>query len=174
MNSKFEVFIKKAIKNTSVSLPPSEKSWVAIENKIRKRRIWKIVARLSIAASVLLLIGLGYLFSQGDNKSRDYCDATTLELNETTMYYSGLIDVKYKQLSQIENIDKEYFQLFFTELEQLDDKHKIYLEDIGKYGLQVDIVRALVENQRQKLVVLNRLLNEIEKVRSYENMDHNI
>jgi hypothetical protein len=174
MNNKFEEFIKETIKNTSGSLPPSEKSWAAIENKIRKRRVWIIVARLSVAASVLLLIGLGYLFLQDDNKSQAYCDATTLELNETTMYYSGLIDVKYKQLTQIKNIDKEYFQLFFTELEQLDEKQKMYLNDLRNYGPQVDIVRALVENQRQKLLVLNRLLNEIEKVRSYENKDHNI
>jgi hypothetical protein len=89
-------------------------------------------------------------------------------LNETKFYYAGLIDEKFKQITETKNLDKEYFQLFFDEMLRLDQEYKMYLTDSKTYGFQEDIVRAMIENQRRKLQLLNRLENEIQKVQNYE------
>jgi len=55
-------------------------------------------------------------------------------------------------------------------MSKLDIEYNTYLQDTKRLGLQEDIVRAMIENQQRRLLVLNRLLNEIKKVKNYENI----
>ena len=169
MNDNFEILLKDAIVKTASSSPNQEDSWVAIGNKMRKQKSKRRFLYWSMAALVLLFLGMAeLLFVQENAATNDYYTQTTLELNETKFYYAGLIDEKFNQITKTKNLDKEYFQLFFDEMLRLDQEYKMYLTDSKTYGFQEDIVRAMIENQRRKLQLLNRLENEIQKVQNYE------
>jgi hypothetical protein len=169
MKDRFEVFVKAALLKDSVVAPDMENVWTAVDDKLRVRKTRRRIVYFSIAASVLLLAGLGIVFYPGSSPAADYCIQVSEELNETNFYYTGLIEQKYRQLEVSGKIDKVYFQVYFDEMDQLDRDYQNYRDEIRKYGFQEDIVRAMVENQRRKLMILNRLIQEIQKVKSYEN-----
>jgi len=169
MKDRFEEYVKAAMLKDSGVAPDMENVWTAVDDKLRGRKTRRRIVYFSIAASVLLLAGLGIVFSPGSSPAADYCMQVSQELNETNFYYTGLIEQKYRQLDINGNVDKSYFQVYFDEMDQLDRDYQNYLEEIRKFGFQEDIVRAMVENQRQKLMILNRLIQEIQKIKSYEN-----
>ena len=175
MNDNFEIFVKDAILNQTSYLSQNHQSWMAIEKKLRKRKTKKHILYFGIAASILLFTGLGALFIQHENNPAvDYYTATTLEINETEYYYASLIDIKYRQIAETKSFNKEYFQPFFDEMEQLDNEYAVYLNDAREFGFQEDITRAMINNQQRKLQILNRLLEEINKIKEYENRNINI
>jgi hypothetical protein len=171
MKDKFEIFVRGAVSNTVSTFPQhSEQNWVAINGKLQKKYVKRRFFRLGIAASILLVMGTSLFFVfHGQNAAMDYYAKTTNEINETVYNYSYLIDVKYNQITQIENIDREYFKLFFDEMDLLDKEYERYLNDAEQFGFQEDIVRAMLENQQKKLLIINRLLFEIKKTKNYEN-----
>jgi len=170
MNDDFEILIKDTMKKKVVSTPGLEDNWAAIGAKIRKQKMKRRFFLSGMAALLMLFAGLtGLLFVQENNGDVDYYAQTAFEWNETNYYYTVLFDEEFRQIVEIENLDKEYFQLFFDELGQLDQEYKIYLDESKTYGFQEGIIRAMVENQRRKLQILKRLENEIQKVQTYEN-----
>ena len=166
----FELFVKSAMLKDSGPFPDMKSNYLFIDGELRKRKTRQLILYFSLATSVLLIAGLGkiVLFS-GNTPAVDYYMQVTEDIKETKFYYTGLIEQKYRQLNKSGKIDELYFQVYFEELDQLDRDYKDYLEEIRKYGFQEDIVRAMVENQRQKLTILDRLIHEIQKVKSYEN-----
>jgi len=170
MKDKFEIFVRGAVLNTPGFTQHSGQNWTAINGKLQKKYAKRRFFRLGIAASILLVMGTGLFFVfQGQNAAADYYAKTTNEINESVCNYSYLVDVKYNQITKIENLDKEYFKLFFDELERLDKEYERYLNDTEQFGFQEDIVRAMLENQQKKLLIINRLLFEIKKTKNYEN-----
>ncbi len=175
MKDRFEIFIKDAVTNTSVYSPQKQNIWTAIDHKLHKRIINKRVLSLKIAASILLLIGVSMYFVHHKQKAAlNYYNETVLEISETTNYYANLIDVEYKKITETKNLNKAYYKLFFDEIELLDKEYNDYIKDAKQFGFQEDIVRALLNNQQQKLIIINRLLIEIKKVKDYENRKINI
>lgn len=173
MNDNFEIFIKNAVLNSSTHQQKQQQSWIAIDNKLRKQKNNKRIWYFGIAASLLITISLGSVFLLQNNYSAKYYHSiTNNEINETEYYYANLIELKYQQIANTNNLNKEYFQLFFDEMNKLDAEYNTYLQDAKSFGLQDDIVRAMVKNQQRRLQVLNRLLNEIKKVKNYENYEN--
>jgi len=171
MNDNFEIFVKNAVLSSSTQQQTQQQSWIAINNRLGKQKKKKRFWYFGIAASLLIAISLGSVFLlQNNSLSEDYNSITNHEISETEYYYANLIELKYQQIAKTNNIDKEYFQLFFDEMSKLDIEYNTYLQDTKRLGLQEDIVRAMIENQQRRLQVLNRLLNEIKKVKNYENI----
>lgn len=170
MDSKFEIFIKEKVLSPSEPSSIHSNSWDSVDKKLRRNVRRKLIVRMSIAASLLLMIGLGSgLLMNNQNQTTDYYSDTIQELNETSNYYGNQIEAKYTLLADFENLDKEYFKVFFDELEELDKDYEAYLNDAKAFGFQEDIARALVNNLQRKLQIINNLLIEIKKVNDYEN-----
>ena len=174
MYDKFERSIKEAAENFHKPFREKEVAWKGIEQKLHQHKRRRLGVRLSIAASLLILIGAGTVFLMNSNNSESkraasYYYKISEDLSETEFYYSMLIENKQQQVKKDMPFDKDLFKPFFIELSELDHQYKAYKSELNSYGYHEELIRALIVNQQQKLHVLNRLLTEIQKVKSYEN-----
>ncbi len=171
MSDKFEIAIKDAVLNSSMHKHKQQQSWMAIDRRLREHKQKKRFLFLGIAASLLITICLGsVLLLQNTSLSKKNQSITNYEIKETEYYYANLIDLKYQQIAETANINKEYFQLFFNQMNELDIEYQTYLKDAKEFGFQESITRAMINNQQRRLKVLNKLLHEINKVKDYENI----
>ena len=172
MKDKFEILIKKIIGSGKESFPEKEIAWKGIEQKLQKNKKGKLIISISIAACFLILFGTGTFLFNNTKQSvvvSDYYAKMSEELLEVEYYYTGLIDNKQQQIENSGPYDKDFFQAFLDELNLLDEQHENYKTAVNNFGYREELVRALIENQQQKLNILNRLLSEIQKVKNYEN-----
>jgi hypothetical protein len=172
MKDKFEILITKIIDDGKEPFPEKEIAWKGIEQKLQKNKTRKLIVRISIAASILLMFGSGtFIFNHMYRPTvvSDYYAKMSEELLEVEFYYTSLIDLKQKQIENSGPYDTEFFKPFLDELEILDEQYKNYKTAFVDFGCREELIRALIENQQQKLEILNRLLSEIQKVKNYEN-----
>lgn len=112
MKNNFEIFIKDAVLNTPTHNSNQQQSWIAIDGRLRNQQQKKRFLFLGIAASLLITIGLGSMFLwYNHSTSNNYLELTSLEIYETEYYYASLIETKYQQIAETNNLNKEYFQL---------------------------------------------------------------
>ncbi len=172
MKDKFERLIKKVTGNFDEPFREKEIAWKGVEQKLHKYKKRKLSIRLGIAASLIILVGSGTIFFVNNNQptgAADYCYKVSEDLSETEFYYSGLIEDKQQQIKNARPYDKDLFKPFFNELNQLDHQYKTYKTELNDFGYREELIRALIENQQQKLNVLNKLLSKIQKIKNYEN-----
>lgn len=75
-------------------------------------------------------------------------------------YYNTLIKT---------NFDKNQLVTSFSELQVIDDMIQQYSDDLKKIGPNPKILNSLMNLYQKKILVLDRMLNEIEKNKNYEN-----
>lgn len=172
MKDKFEISVKKAVDKNGTLLQDKEIVWKGIEHKMQKSKVRRLYFRLSIAASILIVAGIGTLFLSANRKSKvinDYYCEVSAELSQTEFYFAQMIEQKRKEVDNESIPDKKYFDPFFDEIDRLDKQYEEYKKELAKFGYQEELIRAIILNRQQQLDVLNRLLTEIKKVKNYEN-----
>ena len=127
--------------------------------------MWKWMA---VAASALLLIMSGYII--GTKSSPETRVAGWDEFQEAEQYYQSKIDAKmeliktlpvsHEVMSDIQVLDDVYGQLRKELLENPNADSKVLLS-------------AMIKHQRQKLEVMDEVLNRVEKYNNNENNKQN-
>ncbi len=171
MKDKFENYIKTQIEADDEKFEAKEQVWKGVEHKLQRKRIRRFNFRLSLAAGLILLIASGTWLSLWMNNcdaNISYCLQVSGELAETEFYFARLIEEKQQEISATEPFDKSFFDPFFDELQLLDKQYQEYKTEIETLGCQEELVQAMIENQHQKLDILDRLLIEIRKINTYE------
>ena len=172
MKDQFEIFIKETGYSNLKSFTDKEIVWKGIEQKLQRKKTRKLYVRLSIAATLLILITSGSLFfnrNQQPTAVSDYFAQISNELSETEFYFANLIEEKEKEIKKTGDFDKEFFQTYIDELKELDKQYESYKTEMKKYGYQEELIRAMIENQQEKLEILKGFLSEINKIKNYEN-----
>ena len=169
MKSPFEKSVKSALEGQGI-FGMKEAVWKGIEQKMQYRRRKIRHFYYTAAAVILVLVTVSISFSgllTNETRANRYFSQMHKELSETEYYYTLLIDEKEQQIDA-QQYDKEFFQPFFEQLENIDILYIRYKQDIDQYGYQEQLIRAMIELQQQKIDVLNRLLLEINKIKSHE------
>ena len=127
--------------------------------------MWKWMA---VAASALLLIAVGYI--AGTKTSPETRVAGWNEFQEAEQYYQSKIDAKMELIktlpvsnevmSDIQVLDEVYGQLRKQLLEDPNADSKVLLH-------------AMIKHQKQKLDVMDDILNRVEKYKKNENDNRN-
>ncbi|HJW31305.1 MAG TPA: hypothetical protein VJ508_18885 [Saprospiraceae bacterium] len=130
------------------------------DNKVSP--LWKWMA---VAASALLLISVGYMV--GTKASPESRIAGYTEFQEAENYYQGRIDQKMELIknlpvhdevmSDIKVLDEVYEQLRKQLLDDPNADSKVLLH-------------AMIKHQKQKLQVMDEILQRVEKYKSTENI----
>lgn len=139
--------------------------WGRIEKKDRPvYPLWKWVA---VAASALLLISVGYIFGMKTSSASDI--AGWDEYQETEKYYETRISQKMEKIkilpvgnevmSDIQLLDEVYAQL---RKQLLEDPHA---------DTQL-LLSAMIKHQQQKLEIIEKILNHVDKYKTNENENH--
>jgi hypothetical protein len=173
MKTRFEEYIAESIRRNTSEVPDRNKAWEVFAIQKRKLRKRKIYFKLAYAAMILTILGVGGLLYIQFNHSyplTEYYTTISTEVETTESYYAILLEQKYLQIELMGAFDKKYFDLFYKELEMLDNQYNEHKNNLKQFGIQDDIVRAMIQNQRKKLEVLENLILQIQKIKKYENL----
>ncbi|MBU8892076.1 MAG: DUF3379 domain-containing protein [Bacteroidales bacterium] len=171
-----EEYIRKNRSNLDVDKPDEDYLWNKISHSVNKPKKQKRFFALKIAASVIVVVGLSLLTYQ----------ITTLRNNQQLIL--AKIDPELaKQEAQFQNQIKTYYQVLqkssynedllttnFKDLEYIDTLINQYSEDLAVNGPNPRLLNSLMDLYQKKIRLLDRMLNEIEKDKNYENNKTNI
>ncbi len=152
-----------AVSSRQSTLCPKDSLWDGLAVN-KKKWVW------AVAASVLLLIGFGLGYLVGDDKTEEPLYSLkdiSPQLAEQEAEFIQLISQKEAEID-IQNLEKETFKDIFEELELLDEIHKEFRKDIPQFSQNDQLVSTLIRYYEQKIRILERLSNEIEKHKNHE------
>lgn len=155
---------------------PMEKMWANISQKKEKPPHLKVVKiqmwkRISIAASILALVGWGMWFFESTPPPISIADISP-ELAERELQLTQLISQKEKEINWA-NIDKETHAEILNDLELINQNAEQTKLDINQFPDE-KIIETLIRNYELKIRILENLNREIEKNKYYEELEKSI
>ena len=172
MKDRFEIFIRKSGEGVVETFQGKEITWERIDKKLHRRKTRKLYIRLGMAASISIMVGIGIISLKMNEKPKyvtEYYSGISRELSETEFYFANIIEEKEKEIENTGDYDKDFFQTYIDELNELDKQYESYKGEIENFGFQEELIRAMIENQQEKIELLNKFLSEIKKIKHYEN-----
>lgn len=148
---------------------PSTNLWDKIETKldaekkgkIRKINFWKISAAI---AAVLVLAFIGTFFINTDDTSKKYAnisDPELRELLETETYYAKKVSYQMKEINKCYEIFPELKNDIENDLDELNNMYKELEKDLNEDFYNREVIEAMIQNNRLKLEMVDRVLNQI-------------
>lgn len=167
---KFEQFFKENRLNLDVE-PLSEKfqEKMFAELQARKKRVH--LNSWMAAAGIALLFIAGTIVNRMNHQNTQLSD--TLSDNNQFVQQASLInpyqteiETSVRLISE-QTVPSEYltlFQDFILQLQIIDKQEVVYKKQIEKYGYSEDMIQQIQYNYELKLLVLQKLQNEIKKI----------
>lgn len=119
--------------------------------------------RWAIAASIVLVLSVYILLPTKTEAPMEVQIAEIFpEIAQQEANYQRLIAQKEDELN-LSMVDKKAFAELFSELQQLEEIHKEYLQDLPRYEKNDHLVSILLRYYERKIKILERLSREIEK-----------
>ena len=146
-------------------LKAPQRVWGRIDKKDRPViNLWKWSA---VAASALLLVAVGYIFGIKDQARPDV--AGWDEYMEAENYYQSRIDMKMQEIKTL-----PVSQEVINDIQVLDEVYaqlrKQLMEDPNA-NTQL-LLSAMIRHQQQKLDVMEKILNRVDKYQKSESNNH--
>lgn len=139
--------------------------WARIEKKDKPViNLWKWSA---VAASALLLIAVGYIF--GIKAHAQPAIAGWDEYMEAEKYYQSRIDNKMKEIRTLPVSDEVMSDIQVLD-EVYDQLRKQLMEDPNANSQL--LLSAMIRHQQQKLDVMEKILNRVDKYQKSESNNH--
>jgi hypothetical protein len=135
------------------------------------RRLWlKPLLRVAAVAVVLLVAGI-FTIRQWQPASNAMAStwADYPELQQAEAYFQPMIVAKVQRLEQIG--DKALTAALLQDLALLEQDYETLAKDLHDNADNQQLIKAMVENYRSRLQLLERILNEIEQKQSDEKAD---
>jgi len=168
---KIEEYIRKNRENLDTERADEDYLWTGISQSFIKAKRSKRMVALKIAASVLLFIGLSYtvieLYTIRNNQELILKNIDPI-LAKQEAQYKKQINTYYDLLIKT-NFDKNQLETNYGKLDEIDNMIQHYYDDLKKHGPNPKILNSLMDLYQKKILVLDRMLNEIEKNKNYEN-----
>ena len=164
---KFEEYIRKIRPLMDADQPDEDLIWVGIsqslENHAKRKRIqhWKIA--LMAAAMVVIAFAAGLHVAK-----KNYILIIDPEFTQQRIEMVNLIENYTHQLKRT-NFDLETLPTTPAELKYIDKLIVAYSADLKQYGASPELLETLLDLYGKKIMLLNRMLNEIKKIKEYEN-----
>jgi hypothetical protein len=169
---KFEEYIRNIRPNLDVEQPDEDLIWMGIsqslENQAKQKRIhyWKYA--LLAAASIVIAFMAGYHTTKKSDRHLIFVNLDP-QLAKQEAELVKLIG-NYTQQIERENFNLETLPTTPTDLKHIDRLIEAYSEDLRQYGANPELIETLLDLYELKIMLLNRMLNEIKKEKEYENV----
>ena len=161
----------------TVEKPDTDSIWIGISqslnSKVPQKRPNRWKYTLTIAASAIIIFLAGYFTRTVSDQQQLVFVNIDPELAKKEAKLVEQIKTYSKQLQQAD-YDLNTLPTNPNELDDIDKLIEIYTADLKKYGSNPQIVQSLIDLYHKKVMVVQRMLNEIEKMKSYENNENNI
>ncbi|HCT29459.1 MAG TPA: hypothetical protein DIW31_01710 [Bacteroidales bacterium] len=165
-----ETYIRNNRAKLDVDKPDEEYLWAGISQAMHgsQKRNHIILWRSIAAASVILLVSMAVIFYYSDrNKQQLIFVNIDPKLANQEAQFKNQIDNYSKLIKQASN-SNETLATGSSEIQYLDDLIAHYFEDLKEKGPNPKLINSLMDLYRKKIMLLERMLNEIEKNQNYE------
>ena len=167
---KIESHIQSIRQKLDVEKPDEDLLWIGISHSLDKKDrqkhsgYWKYA--LTTAASVLIAFFVGYQVMKQTGQQLVFIKIDP----ELAKYESEMVDQIKNYSLQIERTNYNLNELPTTpnNLRDIDQLIEMYSSDLKKYGPNPELIRSLVDLYEKKVLLLQRMLNEIEKAKNHE------
>lgn len=173
---KLESYIRKNREKLDVEKPDEDYLWTgisqAINGKAKSRNVvlWRSIA----AASAILLVTLTftYFLNKGGKQQLIFVNIDpTLAKQEAQ--FKNQIDT-YSKLIKQTAFDTKQIATGSSEIQYIDELINHYSSDLKQNGPNPKLINSLMDLYRKKIMLLERMLNEIEKSKENEKRKINI
>lgn len=123
---------------------------------------------VAVAAVILLLLIAGIFVPQRRNEPNNF-RAQYPELQQAEAYFQPMIIAKVRRIEQIG--DKTVIGALLQDLALLEQDYEMLAKDLRDNADNRQIIKAMIENYRSRLQLLERIVNEIEKKQIHGKVD---
>jgi len=168
---RIEGYIRKIRPMMDTDQPDEDLIWVGItqslENRAKQKRIHYRRYALLAAAMVVIAFAAGLHVTK---KSETHLVFVNLDpaLAKQEVELVHLIGNYTRQIER-ENFDLETLPTTPSELKYTDKLIEAYSADLRQYGASPELIETLLDLYEKKIMLLKRMLNEIENVKENEN-----
>ncbi|MCS7018253.1 MAG: hypothetical protein RMJ87_03895 [Cytophagales bacterium] len=134
------------------------------------RRLWTKPMLRAAAVALLMIVATLLIRQQWENTASQQAFWSRYpELQEAEARFRPMIIAKVRRLEQIG--DKALTDALLQDLALLEQDYETLAKDLRDNADNRQIVKAMVENYRSRLQLLERILQEIEKKQNHEKAD---
>lgn len=146
---------------------PSPDVWNRIsgENKTIRLRHAK-TAWIRVAAAAVVVLGLSavivnYTLLRGKEKLSEAENPEIRELMETESFYAQKVDGKLQEIRRCYNLFPELKYEIESDLNELETMYKSLQNDLKDNVSNKEVIEAMIENNRNRLELVESVLNRI-------------
>jgi hypothetical protein len=172
MSKRLEDFVKMN-KEQFDDLEPSADLWAQIEKhlpaqysepKKREPKTFSLGFVLRVAATVIIVMGIGFAFYLKNEKRKGIDLAAINPLYaQQQIKYTSLIETKRTELKSIAKSDPQLYKEFTAEIAKMDSTYKKLNSDLATSPNQERVLHAMIRNLQVQTEVLNQQLNVVEQ-----------
>jgi hypothetical protein len=156
---------------------PSYKVWekieVAVDKKKKKSFLLTPFMKWSVAASVLILVGLGGYYIAKQNKTTEQTSTISVDQDPSEVsLIARTISMKQEELKVLSKDQPELYGKFTTDINQLDSSYKALKTQLKGTPNREVLIEAMIQNLQLQLNVLNQQLNIIHQIKDSKNYSH--
>lgn len=171
-----ESYIGENRNSLDVEKPDEEYLWKGISQELNvgKKSKHILLFRIVAAASVLLILTFtfGYFFNKRDKQTLLFANINPSLANQE-IQLTGQIEA-YSKLIKQSSYDASQIVTGSREIQYINDLINYYSKDLKQNGPNPKLVNSLMDLYQKKIMLLERMLNEIEKSKDHEKRKINI
>lgn len=147
---------------------PSPELWARIESSIEqpaKKKLSFLKIASSIAAVLAIAILLTFMFTSDRKTLKQYTkisDPEIVQLLETEAYYAREVSAQMSEINRCYEIYPSLKNDIEMDLNELDTMYKALEEDLNDNLYNREVIEAMIQNNRTKLKMVNRVLTQIQ------------
>ncbi|MBB5397853.1 hypothetical protein [Mucilaginibacter sp. AK015] len=139
-------------------------AWEEAAPKKREAKTFSLGFVLKVAASVIVVMGLGFaVYLKGQHTAT----VNLADINPTyarqQMHYASMIESKRTRLKLVAKFDPQLYNEFTADLKKMDANYKKLNIDLATSPNQERVLRAMIRNLQIQTEVLNQQLSVIEQ-----------
>ena len=137
----------------------------------KRKKLIKMIASISIAASILLLVGV-WLGSNYSNKGMELAGISN-EMQETQSYFINTIHKELKTIEKERSTDtNKIIDDGLHQLKKLEQQYVTLTLELKESTEDKRIIYAMISNFQQRIDVLQSLLIQIENVKHLKSINN--
>lgn len=169
----FEKYIKDNRERLDNRKPDMERMWSVISEQTEKPRKSNNILRFTryAASLVVAFLSVWYIINVSDKDIEDdryVLMAFSQEYAQRESEYLNQIESLNKKIESLSNKNIEIVFFLKNELKNVDVIYKEAVADIGRLGKTDRIADTICDTYEKRLHILEKIINEIQKHKSYE------
>lgn len=168
--------LEKFIKNNKDDLrrkhPNKEALWSKIQMGLpeekKPAKVLTLTYRfLAKAAAVILICGVvGTIYLNNNTRKSDF--VMSQEMMEIDAHYKTLVHARIEQVKNNEALSNKEKKEFMNYINELEEESKNLQKELNKNLNNEKIIEAMIDNYKERLRLMEQLLNRVDKINKDE------